>query len=155
MQVVSQAVLAIQHDEAVNADWNLILQRLEIEAGDVPDDPGRVGEQFDVLTLRTRGGEQGGGAVSDVHTPLDGLGPVHPIPLGEGRYGVVGTVRHDRYSSTHISIDTASGARRECTLVTNPEYAVDFFVCFAPEEPVGLHADISGMDFDYPITWPG
>lgn len=154
MQVVSQAVLAIAHDDVVNADWNLMLQRLELEAGDVPDEPNRVGERFDVVTVRTRDGQQGGGAVNDVHIPLDGLGQVHLVGLGESRYGVVGTVRHDRYSSTHVALDTVVGERRHCTVVSNPDYAVDFFVCLAVEEPVGLHADISGMDFDYPITWP-
>jgi hypothetical protein len=153
MQVVSQTVLAIQHDQSVDVDWNLLLQRLELEAGDLPDQPDRVGEQFDAITLRTRDGRQGGGAVDDVHTPLDGLGQVHPVPLGEGRFGLVGTVRHDRYSSTHIAVATASGARSACTVVTNPEYEVDFFVCLARDEPVSLHAEISGMDFEYPITW--
>lgn len=151
MQVVSQTVLAIEHDETIGADWNLIVQRLEIEAGDVGDDTGRVGERFDAVSIRTRDGHQGGGAVPDVHTPLDGLGTMHVVSLGERRHAVIGTVRHDRYASTHVALATESG-RHECRVVSNPDYAVDFFVCLAADDPVSIHTEISGMDYDFPIT---
>lgn len=154
MKVVSQTVLAIEHDESVSTDWNLVLQRLEIETDDVPNHRHRVGRRFDALALRTRDGHQGGGAVGDVQTPLDGLGPVHVVELGDGRYAVIGTVQHDRYSSTHMAVDGDSG-RRQCTLVANPDYAVDFFVCLSVEEPRSLHVDISGMDFDFPLSEAG
>lgn len=153
MRVVTQTVLAIEHDQSLNVDWNLIHQRLELEAADVGDASERVGETIDVISIRTRDGHEGGGAVADVQSPLDGLGQMHPVELGEDRYAVIGTVRHDRYASTHVAVDTASG-RHQGRVLTNAAYEVDFFVCLAADEPVSLHADISGMDYSFPITWP-
>lgn len=153
MRVVSQAVVAIDRDEAVNVDWNLLLQRLELEASDVPDKPDRAGEVFDTLSLRIRGAGSGGGRIDDVTVPLDELRGYHLVDLRDDLFGVIGALPHDRYSSAHVAIYTDSG-RHECRIVSNPDYAVDFFVCLALEKPTALHADIAGMDYDYPITWP-
>ena len=154
MRVVSQSVLAIEHDETVGVDWTLTLQRLQVEPADVPNDPSRAGQAVDVLMIRTRSGETGGGPVSDVSVEIDALGTTHPVSLGENLFGVIGTVRHDRYSSTHVSVETGGGEARECRVISDPDHAVDFFVCLANERPVSLHADISGMDYSYPVRWP-
>ena len=134
-------------------DWTLTLQRLELEQSDVPNDPSRVGETVDALTLRTRSGMSGGGAVADVMAPLDSIGHTLPLQLGPDLFGVIGAAPHDRYASTHISIEAGTGIQRQCHVITNPDYAVDFFVCLSSDQPVNLKADISGLDYTVPLEW--
>ena len=152
MRVISQSVLAIEHDDSLNLDWNLTLQRLELTSDDVPNEPNRVGEVVDVLTLRTRRGGSGGGVVGDVTQPIDSIGRTHVVELGDEGFGVVGTARHDRYASTHVAVETASGTQHQCHMVSNADYEVDFFVGLSPERPVKLLVDISGMDYSFPIA---